>query len=264
MFSLFSTPELVNTEQIQIGNAERISISYITESIEIHETDGDTLVLKEYFNRTEPYLFADVTSNGTDIIIRNGERPLVMNLLRGHVEIYLPRQFYGVLNVKTVSGKINAPGKLVLSELTMSNTSGKITVGDVTAGTAVLSAVSGSIEVQSLKALADVHSTSGSIRVGSAAGDGVFKSVSGSVDVNYQAVTGDITASSTSGRVRLAVPSVMSFEVNASSVSGSVHIPFPGNLTGGRHSMSGTVGVTPHVKITLRTISGRIELVPAG
>lgn len=264
MFSLFSTPELVNTERIPIGKAQRISISYISESITVHETDGDTLVLKEYFTKDEPYLFADVQVNEEDITIRHGERPIMTGMLRGFVEVYLPKQFYGVLNVKTVSGKIAAPGRLVLSELTISNTSGRISLGDVTSGRVVLSAVSGGIDVQSLKALADVHATSGSIRVGSAAGDGVFKSVSGSVDVTYQAVTGDITASSTSGRVRLAVPSILSFQVQASSVSGSVHVGFPGAIEGGRHAVSGVVGSAPTMKIRLKTVSGRIELVPAG
>lgn len=264
MSSLFRSVELVNTQTIPLDTIDKLSISYVSEAITIYETDGDALVLKEYSNEDDPSMFAQITRQENSLIIRYGDRPLFSNMLRGYVEVYLPRSFYGTLNVKTVSGKIEAAGRLVLGELAISNTSGKIELGAVTAGGAVLSTVSGAISVQSLKAQADVHSTSGSIRVYRAEGDGQFKNVSGSVEVSYQAVTGDISASSISGRVRLGIPALLSFQVMAKSVSGTVHVPFAGHLSGGKNALSGTIGNAPQIRIKLSTVSGRIEIIPTG
>lgn len=264
MHSLFKTISLVNTQEIPLGKVQRISVSYISEDITLYETEGDTVILKEYFNDNDPEVFAQITADDDTISIRSGDRPLMLNFLRGYVEVYLPKSFFGVLNLKTVSGKLHATGRLVLSELAMSNTSGRIQLDGATAGNVVLSSISGSIEVGAMEALASVSTTSGSINITRAAGDGTFKSVSGSVNVNYHAVTGDITASSTSGRVRLTVPSLLSFSLDARSISGRVDVPFNGaNYSGGKHGFSGNVGTgTPQVHIQLRSISGRIEVLP--
>lgn len=264
MHSLFSPIELVNTQEIPLGQTQRISISYISESIIVHVTDGETVILKEYLNDDNPDLYARIQVDDTAIQIRHGERPKFLSMLRGYIELHLPRKFFGALHAKTISGRIEGRGSLVLSELTMNNTSGKIMLESVTAGSAVLSTVSGSVEVASLKAEADVHTTSGSIRVGNAEGDGEYKSVSGSVQVNYGAVTGDLGLSSTSGRVRLVVPPLLSFRLEARSISGGISTPFTGSLSGGRHALSGTVGTgeAKQVDIRLNTISGRIELLP--
>lgn len=252
--------ELVNVQEIPLEGIQRISVSYISESIRIFSTESDKLILKEYFNDGSPSVLADVQVADDSIVIRHGERAFMFSFLRGHVELYVPRAYYGVLNAKSVSGRIEAAGRLVLSELALSNTSGRIVLGDVTAGTAVLSSVSGTIEVQALRALANVHSTSGAVRIASADGAGDFKTVSGTVDVNYRSVTGDIKMSSTSGRVRLTVPPLLSFSLDASSLSGSIHVPMRGNLTGGRNLLQGTIGDGPQVHVRLKTVSGRIEV----
>lgn len=263
MYSLFSSIELVNTQEIDLGKAQWISVDYISEGITIRETDGDTLILKEYFNDKNPEYFARVTADETGIAIRYGNRPVIMNSLRGNIELFIPKKFFGVLNVKTISGKLEMAGRFVLSELTLSNTSGRISIGSITSGTVVISTISGSIDIGSMQALANVGTTSGSIRVGDASGDGEYKSVSGAVEVTYKAVTGDITAASTSGRVKLTLPALLSFALKATSVSGRIDVPFKGaSLEGGKHAVSGTVGASPQVHVTLRTISGRIDVLP--
>lgn len=259
MISPFTPVELVNKQNIPLGRAQRVSISYISEGIQIFPTDDAFLTLEEYLNTTDPDMFAVIEADDEGVSIRHGERPKLFGNVRGHIHLYLPRQYFGSLFVKNISGRVEATGRMVLSELTIANTSGSIHLGDVASGTAVLSSVSGSIHVASLQALATLHSTSGSIRVGSAAGDGEYKTVSGSIHVNYRDVTGDIAAQSTSGSIRLAVPPLLSFHLVASSVSGRVMAPFAG-LEAGRHSVDGTVGSAPQTTIRLRTVSGRIEI----
>lgn len=259
--SLFGNATLVNTQAIPLGHAQKLSISYISEAITIFEGEGDALLLKEYFNDDDPDLFAEISIGEDSVVIRHGARP-VPNFLRGYVELYVPRSFFGVLNVRTVSGRIEAQGRLVLEELLATSTSGRVSLGDLTAGQAVISSVSGSIGVGRLRAIADVHSTSGAVQIVSAEGAGVFKSVSGSIDVAYEMITGDITAGSTSGRVRVTVPAGQAMAVEAKSVSGRIHIPMLGS--GGKRSVSGTIGDAPNVRVRINTVSGSIDLVSAG
>lgn len=262
MHSLFNSVELVNTQEIAMDEIQKISICYISESIKLYETEGDTLILKEYFNEDDPELFAKIEKEGDAILIRNGIRPVLFSFLRGYVELFIPKGYYGVLHAKTVSGKIKAEDRLVLSELTISNTSGRIELKDITAGNAVLSTVSGAIEVGDMKAVADVHSTSGAIRVASAAGSGCYHTVSGAIEVAYHAVTGDIQAGTTSGRIRLLLPWDLSFTIGASSVSGAIQTEFPGSLSGGRRTLTGRVGAAPEAHVDLKTVSGKIEVLP--
>lgn len=262
MQNFFRPVDLVNVQTIPIDQIQKISVSYISESIRILETEGDALVLKEYFSDPSPKYFAKILTEGDHLTIVHGARDHVFSTLRGHIELYMPKRYYGVLNVKTVSGKIEAPHRLALSELSVSNTSGKIALTDVMAGNVVLSTVSGAIDVGTLKAMADIHSTSGSIRISHAEGDGAFRTVSGSIDVSFRTVTGDLNARSTSGRVRLAVPALLSFSLEANTVSGTIHVPFNGMSAGGRRGMEVTIGDSPQVRVVVRTVSGRIEVVP--
>ena len=262
MTSLFKPVELVNTERIELEDAQRISINYIVERIDIHVTDGDVLVLKEYLNDSDPKLFADITTGANGITISHGERKRLFSPLRGYVEAYLPRSYYGVLNVKTVSNHIRVYGRLVVGELALSTTSGRIELESVTCGTAVLSTVSGGIEAESLRALCTAHSTSGAIRIGAVAGSGEFKTVSGGIELPYHAVTGDITVGTVSGSIRLHVPATSSFTVDAHSISGSIMVPFHGEFTGGKHALRGTVGNGAQTNIRLSSVSGRMEVLP--
>lgn len=259
--SFFSPVELVNTQTIALTDVERISINYVAESITFYEAEDEMLVLKEYLNDTDPELFARITVENDAITIKHGRRPKFVSPIRGYIEVFLPSSYYGALKVQTISGRIGAEGTLVLSDLWMNSTSGKLALGDITAGTADLSTVSGAIEARRLKAVAKVHSTSGAIRVGGGAGHGQYKNVSGAIEVAYQDVVGDITAGSVSGRVLLAVPSTLSFTVDAHSTSGRVDIPFTGSLSGGRHAQVGTIGQSPRAHIKLSTVSGRIEMI---
>lgn len=262
MRSLFNAVELVNTQSIPIDQAQMISIEYIAEAVTVYDTDDDVLVIKEYFNEKDPDIFADIAVEQDNIIIRHGSRPILFSFLRGYVEIYLPRRYFGALNIKTISGKIAVDGRLSLNELTITSTSGRIALGDVTAGTAVLSTVSGAIAVENLRAEANVRTTSGSIRIENAAGSGDYKSVSGFIHLKYHTVMGDITAASTSGKVFVMLPKDLSFSYRTSTVSGGVDVRFTQGNSGGRRATEGTIGDTPRVHVRLKTISGRIEIVP--
>jgi len=260
----FGDVKLVNTREIPMVGVERVSISYISENITLHQAEGDALVLKEYLSQDDEELFADIHAEGDCLTIRNGERRKLFSTLSGYVEIYLPKAFYGTLNVKSISGKIQSTRRLTLSELTVSSTSGRIQLADTVAGTAVLYTVSGAITAAGLSAYATVHSTSGAINIQRAEGKGEFKTVSGAVDVHFASVAGNITAKSTSGRVRLGLPAAHSYYLDASTVSGGLHVPVSEALGDGKRSRSGPVGASPQGSVRVSTISGRIEVYAGG
>ncbi|MCL1795870.1 MAG: DUF4097 domain-containing protein [Clostridia bacterium] len=256
--------KLVNTREIPMEGVERVSISYISENITLHAAEGDALVLKEYFNKSDEAYFADVHTEGDSLTIRSGERRMLFGMLSGYVEIFLPKAFFGTLNVKSVSGRIQSTRKLTLCELTVSSTSGRIQLADTIAGTAVLYTVSGAISVSGLSAYATVHSTSGAITIQKAEGKGEFKTVSGMVEVHFASVAGDITAKSTSGRVRIGLPSAHSYYLDANTVSGGLQAPALEALGDGKRSKSGTVGTSPQGTVRVSTVSGRIEVFAEG
>lgn len=257
---------LVNTQRIPLGGAERISIDYISEAVTLRVVDGDDIMLREYFNSDDPDVMAEITVSGVTgeaIDIRHGARSVLFSFLRGYVEVDLPRAFFGALRIKTVSGRVDAEGRLALEDLKISSTSGRLRVDAARAGTAALHTVSGSIHAGNLEAMVDIQSTSGSIRVDTAAGAGSYRSVSGSLYAAYTALVGDLTLTSTSGSIRLGVADNLAFTVDATSVSGRVDMPIHGDVTGGRNDLHGTVGKGGIAHIKAKTVSGRIEITRA-
>lgn len=256
----FNNVSLQNEKRIPIENQQMISVNYVSMDVSIYRTDEDSLVLKEYFSDADPELHAEIMVDTYNITIRHGKQK-ILGLIRGYIELFVPIKYFGTLNVQTVSGDIEARCKLSFDELNMSSTSGHIVLDDVTAGNVVLSAVSGDVSVGVLRANSNVHTTSGTIHVECAVGEGTFHSISGNVDVCYQTVLGDIKATNTSGRIRIAVPAEHSFLLYTHSVSGGVRVGFPTDaITGDKHSLSGKVGENPLSRISLTTVSGRIEL----
>lgn len=258
----FNNMTLQNEKRILVENQQMISLNYISLDIMIYRTDEDSLILKEYFSDTDPDLHAEITVDEQNITIRHGKQKF-LSLIRGYIELFIPNKYYGTLNVLTISGDMKARCKLSLDELTISSTSGDIELDDVTAGSAVISTVSGDMDVIMLRANSNIHTTSGSIHIACAVGDGILSSISGDINVCYQTVLGDIKASNTSGRIRINVPHTHSFLLHAHSVSGGIRVGFPtDHITGSKHSLAGKVGENPRSSISLSTVSGRVELLP--
>ncbi len=137
--------------------------------------------------------------------------------------------------------------------------------------------VSGSIEVNGIKADLDLESISGSVRAVNCEGDIEAQSTSGSVkvlsskgDVKAESISGSVEvdgdfreakAKSTSGSVRV---KTVRDEVRAESISGSVEIvgvaPRDVECQSESGSVSYTGGLAPNAKLRARTHSGSVKL----
>ena len=252
---------LVNTQTRSLDEIDDISISYISESIRIYESDTDEIVIKEYMNREDEDLFAKISQQGGTLRIQNGRRNFMSFNFRAKVEIYLPTSYHGALAVGSTSGSIKLEPSYQLKSIGLSSVSGSIKAQELEAETITLSSTSGSIQVQKADGLISASSVSGSIRIEDGARGGTFSTTSGSIRVTLSQVDSDVSLSSVSGSLRLYIPEDSSFKLSAHSVSGSIHTGFDGDLVYEKsHSASGTVGSNPAFSVEMNTTSGSIRI----
>lgn len=252
--------ELVNTVTLPLENIKNIEVSYISEAIQLFVAPGEDLIVKEYMNRSEEELFANVNISGGSILVRNGRRQGYFGL-RSRIEVYLPKAFEGSLSLTTVSGGVRSAEEWTLASFTARTVSGEVDVNSVSAATIRLSSTSGAVKANYLAGNLDLHSVSGSVRVETAVGSGSFKTTSGGVRINFTELHGDVDASSVSGGVRLGLPQGASFEFDGRSVSGGIHTAFDDMLTFQRRNKAhGFVGSAPFYHVRAASTSGGIHV----
>jgi DUF4097 and DUF4098 domain-containing protein YvlB len=132
------------------------------------------------------------------------------------------------------------------AKLQLKTDTGSIDVSGVS-GEMVLSCISGSIEV----------------RDGTVSGQTQLITATGSVTFNGAIErSGSYRFETTSGSVTVTLPSESVFHVEASTMTGSLRTNFPGvtvqHLIG--HQAIGDVGSSPQATISLRTVTGSIQL----
>lgn len=251
---------LVNTRTIPLDGISNVEVSYISESVVLRRSSGNSLVVHEYMNRDDPALFANINLSGSSVSVRAGRRQGVFGL-RSRIEILLPATFDGSLELGTVSGSVTSDEEWRMSSFTAKTVSGEVQMRSVTAGMIRLSSTSGTVWLERGAGTMDIHSISGSIRVPHAEGGGSFKTTSGTVRVQFEELSGHVEASSVSGGVRLGLPAGASFEFEGRSVSGNIHTGFDGCLTFQKRSKAhGFVGTAPYYHVRASSTSGGIHV----
>lgn len=252
--------QLVNTCELSLEGIRSIEISYMAESIQLFHAEGTQLMIKEYMNREEPALFANVNISGGSILVRNGRRQGYFGL-RSRVEVFLPASWQGSLALATVSGSIKSPDVWEMAAFSARTISGEVEMNAIKAATVRLSSTSGKVKAEKADGNLEMRSISGAIRLGEGAGGGVFKTTSGSVRINFNQLRGNIEASSVSGGVRIGVPQDASFEFEGHSVSGGIHTGFDDRLVFQRRKKAhGFVGGAPFYHIKASSTSGSIHV----
>lgn len=252
--------QLVNTINLKLENIKNIEISYISETITVGPADGDELIIREYMNREDPALFANVSIKGGDILVKNGNRQGVFGL-RSHIEVLLPQSWNGSFTIANVSGGISMDGEWNFASFTARTISGEVNLQSIEAAVIKLSSTSGSVKVQRAVGSMELHSVSGSIKVEQAEGSGSFKTTSGGVRVNFTHLNGHVDASSISGGVRLSLPEDASFEFDGRSVSGGIYTGFDDKLAFQRRNKAhGFVGSEPYYHVRASSTSGGIHV----
>ena len=126
------------------------------------------------------------------------------------------------------SGNISSQEEITSASFSASAMSGDIRLGNLVRAEGLkLSTSSGNIRAAKIDAKTyDIYTNSGSVNIEGVSGDGQLKSSSGDIKTVLLAPVGEVTAETSSGSVRLTLPTDLSFSFSGKTSSGSIKADF--------------------------------------
>jgi lia operon protein LiaG len=248
-------PSLITSEQIKTNKSfgtekvEKIVINTVSPNIKILPGESKDILVDFYGSITtnlgnnSPKLIAEINNNILDISISYPKTFTfgLFDISNIFLDIYIPAQFTKEISATSVSGNIN-----------IENFNGtKIQ----------LKTTSGNLSASSLKALEiQADSISGNVYFEKVEGSLKIYTVSGEISTGLALLSDDILIKSTSGKVKLALPSSSSFVFDLESISGDMKNNFDSkiNLETERNMKGVTGNGTNTIKII--TVSGEITI----
>ena len=275
-----SKMKLVREMEMNMEEIEQISVKYRSEDIIFYPSPNDMFLFKEYMNINDEKYYSKILKEGNSIQIETCELQietrerdksflsllvLDFNVL---LEIYVPKEFHGVIRTEGTNGDMRSKLKQEFSAFYAKATSGDIKIDLITAkdidlqvssgdikvkqieGNMMVSASSGDINITELNGTGCVKVSSGDIRIGVAQaqenltfsassgsinieelnGTGCVKTSSGALKVILGKVKGAIEIHSTSGSLSLGIPKNLNATLKASIGSGVFHKNFDSKL----------------------------------
>ncbi|MDR3367416.1 MAG: DUF4097 domain-containing protein [Prevotellaceae bacterium] len=212
---------LANEQRIGLSDINSIAISYQGESITLHKSNTDSLIIKEYMKWDNSDYYARVAKDGSKLTIMQGERPFLKYIWmwRARVEVYIPTLNTKTITVKTTSGSIVADDEYTCSHVSMESSSGSISINTIAATTASIKATSGSINSKKIVGDAVIQTSSGIISCDIVDGNASAKSSSGSI--RFETVAGAANIRTSSGSISLGA---VGGNVSAEASSGSIEL----------------------------------------
>ncbi|MFD1418257.1 DUF4097 family beta strand repeat-containing protein [Companilactobacillus keshanensis] len=274
------TLNLVNEQEFNVDEVERLDISYGFATVRVLPNEGDKIILREYMSRNNPDYFAR-TSIGSDTLqIKQGRFPKFLSL-KVRTQILIPSNFSGDMRISNSAGQLYLNGisglntvkatinsgngyfnNVSVENLSVKAQSGRIKMENVKAGDILqLLAHSGSIKINNVLGREfEIKAHSGSVRGENLSGSGYVISHSGTVSLSIEELTGDINAESNSGTVRLTMmPTNYYFDLQ--SKSGTVKSPENAIMDHDTYSFkAGYVGDNPQYMIKGKASSGIVKL----
>ncbi len=277
--------------QYSLSGIRNVELKFYSQSIAVHLTDEDKIrIVQESNESLLPEDEYKVKTDGDTFTAYVDWKDNVFNLFNlfnwGHrnsrITAYIPKRYEGNLRVSSVSGSVNVDEGLNIGDVRVSSTSGSVKVGKIRCGSYEITSTSGSVTADHIVSNATsrnkVSSTSGSVKayiMGNDSGEVVLGSVSGSVNATVDG--GSVKASSTSGSVKLdvkrpqpnnyiegtsvsgsvyiALNGAMQIKINASTVSGSIHV------LGDHYKRNANVNASGDVaEVKASTVSGNINI----
>ena len=246
----FAAEHNVNDElQFSSDEVRSLRVESITNTIRFHETDTDTIRFHLNGSHAGPdgnLLWLESFSDNGELVVRVRRKRIVMFFFYYEnvtLDIYLPKMTFESLAIETTSADLDAQF-LRTSEFNYETTSGDMHIG--------------ALETDQTT----INTTSGDVLINAMTGSLYFDSISGEINARFEKLTDDITMSTTAGAARITLPADSEFQLNTSSVSGSVSCDFPllakQKENYGRE-WSAVVG-SGEIKITWESISGDLEL----
>lgn len=254
--------ELVNTQHFNLTNITSVTVSYVSESVQIIPGMGPNLILREYLSRDRRSYFAKIEQNGSELSIACGNRPWFRSL-SGKIVLEIPVSYLGALEVGSISGNIDLQSGLNLNQLLVRTTSGTISLDSLIAADLQVTSVSGKIELRNIFAQMTLSSVSGEIEIAACRGPVAAASTSGKLSLHLDELLGDLDLRSVSGKIELHLPESSIYQLKAETTSGDIRLDLdaPWIIREGGSAMASFGFEEAGLRqIDLRTTSGAIHV----
>ena len=272
----------VISRQIQAAGVDQLTIQNVAGTISVTGGNGRDVVIvatKRGDPAARDQVEVEIDERGSRIEIQTRSRRR-----RGRVavdfEIQVPRQIdvsaesvsgdivltgiTGVVRAETVSGGLEASELAALAQIT--SISGDIVLTDVSSQALEIESVSGSLRATGVPVRRlDVSTVSGAVTLeGVECADADLRSMSGTLRYEGALVAdGRYELQSHSGEIALSVPEGSAFDLDASSLSGTIQSELPITTQGtggrGRRTLRGRVAAGG-ARVDLMTYSGDISI----
>lgn len=279
----FRQNQLIHSQTLTLADVSGISVKTASSDIIFLAGDGNEIVINEYCSEPLKDSFITVVKENGELSIQSNDRNINPWKLFGYtyryIEIHLPRSYQGAMVIESVSGDITSMMDLILSECTISSTSGDITVeqisgeqnitsnsGDIdiiaSSGNLNLTTTAGDITVAAMEGQLTVKTISGDVFAGGLEGFASAKTTAGDIELQISALTGDLIVDTISGSVWCELPADAGFAFKATTTSGDIETDFNDLLRfdkDGRQAQ-GTAGLTAGQQVEVKTTSGDIDI----
>lgn len=268
--------EYIRKEQkIEVNDIEKVNLDFKSSDLNVFFTEDNQIRIVQYSYKElkEDNLFK-VDKASSNITICENKKPPFFIFYIGFIEkimydIYIPKEYMGELEIKAVSGDIEAIDSLKFKDLKISTTSGDVKMGNIESKNIRINTVSGDIKlgnlesdilslktvsgdifIKSVKGKIEAKTTSGSIELQKIDGNVELTSISGDIKSDDFKITGNSKMKTTSGNVRTYINQESNCEIQTKSVSGNVTLPNRRNV----------MGHEPYEELNIETVSGNIRL----
>jgi|LGVF01.2.fsa_nt_gb DUF4097 and DUF4098 domain-containing protein YvlB len=237
----------------ELKNIKGLSVDSINSPVMITKSDDDRIHINTFESETDNYTITQ-SNNGILRIESNIKQPWYQfigfnfNSQNYVLNIALPSQFIGSLDVSCISDDISLSDLKFLDRLNLNTTSGNIIIKDILADQTTLTSVSGNIDLEqaTINHNLNITATSGFSKISSAEinGDLYMTSISGDDTIETATINGNISLESTSGLINFS--NLTTNNLSIDTISGDIL----GNLLGDPSDYS----------IQSETISGNLNL----
>lgn len=279
---LLSFNKVDEEKSISLDNVGEIQVILSSETVHIHRSETGEEVRFHYHGNCWPKFNLVIENVNGKVSVR---RESLFRLGNMTVDVYLPMDYSGKLDVKVSSGAVTTES-FDLDTFRLNASSGNLAADKITAAIVSIRSTTGAIDVESINAeQLEIRTYSGNITTGPCTvRDGVVEATSG--DITLSGVTGNLILKTTSGDVHLSYPRFDQYQLKVNTTSGSVDLELPdgAGFFLDAHSTSGKIqsdfsvedmegasikGATGQVgmgtgQITVNTTSGRILLRKGG
>lgn len=256
-------------ENIDINGTNKIDVSFSSSNIIIITTDEPNIriVQKSSKTLTDDEKFQSIKSNN-EITIKKGNLKEFFNIFnfgskQEVIELYIPKNYNGDLNIDTASGDIEFNSDIELSNANFETSSGNIVLeNSIKTKDINLETSSGNISLGTLITNRyNMESSSGNIKVNSLTGSGDIDTASGNIKVQYKDISDYSKVSASSGDIDLFIQDGLSFEFSGECSSGRISSNYDLSYKGKKHNeATAKIGNGPYIKIDASTSSGDIEI----